>query len=129
MKGKSISLLLLYLTIIGKVIYNLFYFVYRPEIPLTSLISSYIILTLAISYVYVDSKKKLKAVQFLPFFACEFIVVLVNIILNIQSGKMSFTILEQGIIGGGLDLVINLGLIIYILVANRDDIKNSTKNI
>lgn len=94
MKGRQLSLLLVYLTVMGKTIYNLLYFISKPDVPLISLVLSFIILFIAIFYVYMDSKEKLKSKQFIPFLSAEIIVGIINIIILEKMGKTHFTIVE-----------------------------------
>lgn len=119
MKGKYLIILLITISVVGGTIYNTLYFVYKPDIHIISLILSFALLFLGIYYLYMDSKKKFSAKEFIPFFAAEIIVFLINVIIYRIAGRTNFNTLELGIIGGGLDVIINTILIIYILVANR----------
>jgi len=119
MKGKYLSILLIAISIVGRAIYNTLYFVYKPDINIISIILSFALLFLGIYYLYIDSKKKFSAKMFIPFFIVEILVFLINLVIYRIEGKTAFTTLELGIIGSGVDLAINIIVIIYILIANR----------
>ncbi|MGO1371737.1 MAG: hypothetical protein ACTHVE_07770 [Senegalia sp. (in: firmicutes)] len=119
MKGKYLIVLLIAISIVGRAIYNTLYFVYSPDINIISLILSFALLFLGIYYLYMDSKKKFSAKMLIPFFIVEILVFLINLAIYRIEGKTAFTTLELGIIGSGIDVIINTMLIIYILIANR----------
>jgi uncharacterized membrane protein len=119
MKGKYLSILLIAFSVATGTIYSVLYFVFKTDLHIISLILRLLIVFLGIYYLNIDNKKKLEAKKFIPFFIVEIIVFIINIfIYDIERGA-NFNTLELGITGGGIDVFINIILIIYILVANR----------
>ncbi|WP_130805557.1 hypothetical protein [Senegalia massiliensis] len=119
MKGKYLSILLIAFSVVTGTIYSVLYFVFKTDLHIISLILRLLIVFLGIYYLNIDNKKKLEAKKFIPFFIVEIIVFIINIfIYDIERGA-NFNTLELGITGGGIDVFINIILIIYILVANR----------
>jgi len=119
MKGKYLSILLIAFSVAFGTIYSVLYFVFKTDLYIISLILRLLIVFLGIYYLNIDNKKKLEAKKFIPFFIVEIIVFIINIVIyDIERGA-NFNTLELGITGGGIDVFINIILIIYILVANR----------
>lgn len=127
MKIKSVCMFLTTISVIGRVIYLTAIPLTNSSIPLISIITSVILLIYGLYLMITSNMRTMKATGFMPFIICNWIAVIINIIVCKNSNRIYFNIWEHGILGGIWEMLI-YGVLVFLIIVDYFGIRKRGQN-